>query len=94
MKANLRIMEHIIRKYRPSKQARMRDLTNPKELTSDQLNDSLECGLENVAKHLTELSGNRLDLADIRAPQKKLYVLIIGNHSAGKSSFINWYIGE
>jgi ribosome biogenesis GTPase A len=21
-------------------------------------------------------------------------VMIIGNHSAGKSSFINWYIGE
>jgi ABC-type uncharacterized transport system ATPase component len=24
---------------------------------------------------------------------KKLLVMIIGNHSAGKSSFINWYTG-
>ena len=28
------------------------------------------------------------------APEKRLYVMIIGNHSAGKSSFINWFIGE
>ena len=27
-------------------------------------------------------------------PRKKVSVMIIGNHSAGKSSFINWYIGE
>ena len=27
-------------------------------------------------------------------PRKKVSVLIIGNHSAGKSSFINWYIDE
>lgn len=27
-------------------------------------------------------------------PRKKVNVMIIGNHSAGKSSFINWYIGE
>ena len=26
------------------------------------------------------------------APEKKLVVMIIGNHSAGKSSFINWYV--
>jgi hypothetical protein len=30
-----------------------------------------------------------LDL--VRAPHKKLMIMIIGNHSAGKSSFINWY---
>ncbi|XP_072024603.1 uncharacterized protein [Amphiura filiformis] len=28
------------------------------------------------------------------APRKKISVLLIGNHSAGKSSFINWYIEE
>lgn len=28
------------------------------------------------------------------APRKKVTVMIIGNHSAGKSSFINWYIEE
>ena len=28
------------------------------------------------------------------APRKKISVLMIGNHSAGKSSFINWYVEE
>ena len=28
------------------------------------------------------------------APRKKIIVMLIGNHSAGKSTFINWYIGE
>lgn len=30
----------------------------------------------------------------MRKPRKKVTVMIVGNHSAGKSSFINWYIGE
>ena len=25
-------------------------------------------------------------------PRRKITVLLIGNHSAGKSSFINWYV--
>jgi predicted GTPase len=28
------------------------------------------------------------------APRKKISVLLIGNHSAGKSSFINWCVGN
>ncbi|MBN3313337.1 EHD2 protein, partial [Atractosteus spatula] len=28
------------------------------------------------------------------APRKKITVMVMGNHSAGKSSFINWYTGE
>lgn len=31
---------------------------------------------------------------DLIAPRKKINILLIGNHSAGKSSFINWYIEE
>lgn len=31
---------------------------------------------------------------NLLAPRKKISVLLIGNHSAGKSSFINWYIEE
>lgn len=27
-------------------------------------------------------------------PRRKINVMIVGNHSAGKSSYINWYIGE
>lgn len=30
----------------------------------------------------------------IHPPRRKVNVLVIGNHSAGKSSFINWYIGD
>lgn len=28
---------------------------------------------------------------DLLAPRKKITVLLLGNHSAGKSSFINWW---
>ncbi|KAF6028038.1 hypothetical protein EB796_002719 [Bugula neritina] len=31
---------------------------------------------------------------NLLAPRKKITVLLIGNHSAGKSSFINWYVEE
>ena len=31
---------------------------------------------------------------ELIVPRKKINVLLIGNHSAGKSSFINWYIEE
>ncbi|KAK2574448.1 hypothetical protein P5673_000617 [Acropora cervicornis] len=31
---------------------------------------------------------------DLLAPRKKITVLLLGNHSAGKSSFINWYVEE
>lgn len=27
-------------------------------------------------------------------PRKKVSVMVIGNHSAGKSTFMNWYVGE
>jgi hypothetical protein len=30
----------------------------------------------------------------IRAPKDRITCLLVGNHSAGKSSFVNWYIGE
>ncbi|CAF0712608.1 unnamed protein product [Brachionus calyciflorus] len=31
---------------------------------------------------------------DLIVPRKKINILLIGNHSAGKSSFINWYLEE
>lgn len=31
---------------------------------------------------------------DLLAPRKKINIMLIGNHSAGKSSFVNWYIEE
>merc|ERR1712020_54214 len=41
---------------------------------------------------LVEIASN-LDLK-LLAPRKKISIMLIGNHSAGKSSFINWYIEE
>lgn len=31
---------------------------------------------------------------ELQPPRKKVSVMICGNHSSGKSSFINWYVGE
>jgi ribosome biogenesis GTPase A len=31
---------------------------------------------------------------ELNVPRKKINILLIGNHSAGKSSFINWYVEE
>ena len=28
---------------------------------------------------------------NLLAPRKKITVMLMGNHSAGKSSFVNWY---
>ncbi|XP_031571903.1 uncharacterized protein LOC116306015 [Actinia tenebrosa] len=44
-----------------------------------------ERGLVSIAKGLG---------LTLLAPRKKINVILIGNHSAGKSSFINWYIEE
>ncbi|OQS07311.1 hypothetical protein THRCLA_00678 [Thraustotheca clavata] len=59
---------------------------------------------EQLMARVAELYGGELGLAtigkdvglghDILTPRKKVTVMIIGNHSAGKSSFINWYVGE
>ena len=35
-----------------------------------------------------------LNVQGVWKPRKKVNVMIVGNHSAGKSSFINWYVGE
>jgi len=53
-------------------------------------------GIEKVAKELIEISDGRLEkqLSGILVPQRELIVMIVGNHSAGKSSFINWYVDE
>jgi len=41
---------------------------------------------------LVQIASN-LDFT-LLAPRKKITIMLIGNHSAGKSSFINWYIEE
>ena len=37
--------------------------------------------------------GKLLDV-HFMVPRRKIMIMLIGNHSAGKSSFINWYIGD
>uniref|UniRef100_A0A1B6MD35 Dynamin N-terminal domain-containing protein n=2 Tax=Graphocephala atropunctata TaxID=36148 RepID=A0A1B6MD35_9HEMI len=37
--------------------------------------------------------GLKMDI-DVLPPKKKITILLVGNHSAGKSSFINWYIED
>jgi ribosome biogenesis GTPase A len=82
-------MESLIRKYKPAKQPINFD---PNKMTKEGLK---EIGLEKIAKDLNQFSNRRMHhLSQIHAPQKELYVMILGNHSSGKSSFINWYVGE
>jgi hypothetical protein len=83
------IIDQVIRKYKPQKPSGSQSSFDPTSLTKEGLK---EVGLEKMAKDLNKLSQSRFKhLADVRAPKKKLFVMIIGNHSAGKSSFINWY---
>lgn len=35
-----------------------------------------------------------LGLKEVLTPRRKISVMIVGNHSAGKSSFVNWYIEQ
>ena len=42
-------------------------------------------GLVNIAKDVG---------IELKATREKINVLLIGNHSAGNSSFINWYVEE
>eukprot|EP00708_Paratrimastix_pyriformis_P002607 GAFH01001358.1.p1 GENE.GAFH01001358.1~~GAFH01001358.1.p1 ORF type:complete len:443 (+),score=120.62 GAFH01001358.1:24-1352(+) len=37
---------------------------------------------------------NSLGVKGVNSPSPTITVLVLGNHSSGKSSFINWYIGE
>jgi len=54
-------------------------------LINDLYNDK-ETGIGNI--------GNNIGLHNVSSPPNKITVLICGNHSSGKSSFINWYIDE
>merc|ERR1711981_1295425 len=43
---------------------------------------------------LVTLARNIDESIDLLVPRKKISILLMGNHSAGKSSFINWYLDE
>jgi len=48
----------------------------------------------NASIGLLDIANDDLLRVKCFKPRKKVSAMIIGNHSAGKSSFINWYIGE
>mmetsp|Transcript_23067 Transcript_23067/g.80407 ORF Transcript_23067/g.80407 Transcript_23067/m.80407 type:complete len:501 (-) Transcript_23067:230-1732(-) len=53
----------------------------------DMFGDGTEVpGIEGIAREV----GRR----QLLHPSRKITVMIVGNHSAGKSSFVNWYTGE
>ena len=57
-----------------------------------------EDGLVDVGNLLDKLwKKMQLDVnakLNINAPRQKITLMIVGNHSSGKSSFINWYVGQ
>ncbi|XP_060560458.1 uncharacterized protein LOC132720355 isoform X1 [Ruditapes philippinarum] len=75
---------------------RQKTSANAADSTTQSINEKIlrEChslytdpdsGLVKIAENLD---------VTLLAPRKKITVLLIGNHSAGKSSFINWYVEE
>ncbi|XP_067857691.1 uncharacterized protein [Heptranchias perlo] len=75
---------------------KVRSSTNPLESLSLSINEKIlrECHLLYTdSKHGLLGIANRLGLG-LLAPRKKVTVMLMGNHSAGKSSFINWYVEE
>lgn len=66
-------------------------------LTVAQLYDSEEASLSPGPRHslgLKQIASSPLVRVQLHKPRRKVSVMIVGNHSAGKSSFINWYVGE
>lgn len=54
------------------------------ETMISQMIQMYDSGLHSVATNLGVV---------LSPPRRKIRVLVIGNHSSGKSSFINWYVG-
>ncbi|XP_041029892.1 uncharacterized protein LOC121269374 [Carcharodon carcharias] len=75
---------------------RLRFAANPSERFSPPVNENIlrECHLLYTdSKHGLLGIAKRLGIG-LLAPRKKITVMLMGNHSAGKSSFINWYVEE
>lgn len=79
-----------------SSRAKQRNAANSADSATLSVNErilrdchSLYVDPENGLVKIAESLGQQL-----LPPRKKIVVLLIGNHSAGKSTFINWYIEE
>lgn len=79
-----------------SRRKQPRESANPHEQATLSINEKIlrECYelYTSEDKGLVKCAGE-LGIA-LLVPRRKITVLLIGNHSAGKSSFINWYIEE
>lgn len=79
-----------------SGKVRQRGSANPSDAATLSLNERI---LKDCHNLYTDSEQGLIKIAEklnlrLLAPRKKITVLLIGNHSAGKSSFINWYIEE
>ncbi|XP_065893273.1 uncharacterized protein [Dysidea avara] len=79
-----------------SRRKQQRESANPHEQATQTTNEKIlkDCyDLYTSQDHGLVKCAEELGLT-VLVPRRKITVLLIGNHSAGKSSFINWYIEE
>lgn len=81
------------RKNVVNKEVKENDTQRDQELSTTE-KVLLECHKLYTAKDLGLVDIGKSVGLQLMAPRKKIIVMLMGNHSAGKSSFINWYIGE
>ncbi|XP_078682232.1 uncharacterized protein LOC144916758 [Branchiostoma floridae x Branchiostoma belcheri] len=79
-----------------SGKVRQRATANPVDAATTTVNERI---LRECHSLYTEAEKGLVGIAEnlnlkLLAPRKKITVLLIGNHSAGKSTFINWYVEE
>ncbi|XP_071448885.1 sarcalumenin-like isoform X2 [Hetaerina americana] len=76
--------------------AKIRQSSNPVDNATISINEKI---LRECATLYSDPERGLIKVAEqfgltLVAPRKKIVIMLIGNHSAGKSSFINWYIEE
>ncbi|KAK2166263.1 hypothetical protein LSH36_40g08004 [Paralvinella palmiformis] len=79
-----------------SGKVRQRGAANPADSATLSANEKI---LKECHSLYTDPDNGLVEIArglglQLLAPRKKITILLIGNHSAGKSSFINWYVEE
>lgn len=63
------------------------------QIYGDKHGDQLLGIAEKLDNLWMKMEGEKMEKLNINKPRQKVNVLFVGNHSAGKSSFINWYVG-
>ncbi|OXA52866.1 uncharacterized protein LOC110850974 [Folsomia candida] len=80
----------------PPNPATVRPVANPMDQRVLTLNERILNDIFNIYtdKDVGLVKLGKLVGIELPYPRRKVTVMILGNHSAGKSSFINWYIEE